>query len=494
MIFYNKILKSLIILYLTSLYATANDQHLLELQAKTQKLTGKFLLSPQIKEIVFKNTIPHDRKFLTSDEVFTILQQSGLMNSIPLDTPGYQPEFGSSITETPFGSITQFGGGFYSDQVYKISLEPTWAMQADQKDFIIKIIQWGGGNTPDRIKSSAQPAPIKEVQDMERVKQVLVPIITEVQKTDPLFPIIATHESAFYYFDDQFNKHYLTILPIVPGQSANQIITTQAGSAIAVNKTMEQIGRALGEFHYQLASEEEKQKLFSTDFSEFKTIVHGDFHLGNIFIAPTNQVSFIDNASMAESLVTSQSPFIDIFRLYSMTLHVYNLNSMFSISYKNLKQSFMSFIKGYVLAFPEETRDKIEASILKALMLADKIVAKNMEYLSKGETNQLEKTNDLYGKSGLNQLLTISINSFMRYLKNSSSPQTLINKLSIDLSNPDLEEPSRPIPPPLHKSLDGYYTSDQSPTNERKVHSPESDGYYSPAAPFAQKLNSVDVY
>ncbi len=126
---------------------------------------------------------------------------------------------------------------------------------------------------------------------------------------------------------------------------------------------MKKVGRALGEFHYNLASFETKQKLNdgTLAYTDFKTIIHGDFHKGNVFI-DQNEVTFIDNATIANSIINPQSPIIDIYRFYGFTYN-YTMLQFDPSQFRQVNNSFISFIDGYISAFPTQIQDSFKKSL-----------------------------------------------------------------------------------------------------------------------------------
>lgn len=103
-----------------------------------------------------------------------------------------------------------------------------------------------------------------------------------------------------------------------------------------IDQLMERIGRALGAFHYHMATPEEQQKLQQPFYADFQTIVHGDFHKGNIFVGPQG-VTFIDNASMAESIIYPKSILIDIYRLFQTTTYSFKSLTLYPAQLKHLR-------------------------------------------------------------------------------------------------------------------------------------------------------------
>lgn len=405
------------------------------LQQKT-KSNPQVLLTPEIKEVKFDTEIPASRTYLKSGEIFKILSQSSLMKAIPKGTLDTDPDFGSTTINTPFGTITQMNGGYYSAGVYDVKISSNYTLKNGLDHFIIKIIGWGGKKILTRVKKRTQ-TPIKEIQDMERIQQVLGPLIQKNIEEDPLFPKIALHEKAFFYFAGDGEKHFLTVLPIAPGQSAKSLIESQISDSSAPNSIMMRIGKSLGKFHYKLASQQEQEKLASTsDFLIFKTIVHGDFHLDNIFISPDN-ISFIDNASISDSLTIQKSPLEDILRLYSFNLILREITRPQQYFHK-FKHSFLSFIDGYVSAYPEAYRGAISQTIYNALETLDGIAITTAQAISDRQDFAQEST--IYSKLGMNWAVANIIDRLKNLITTPYIASEIIKKLSIRLIDPPINQ------------------------------------------------------
>ncbi len=347
------------------------------------------LLTPQIEEITFKKAIADGQRSLESNEIFHILWKSGVMKPLPPNTESTFLGLGDDAITTNFGKIIIRTGGFFSQAIYEVILAPEYATNPDNAHFIIKQIGWGNIEEGDKVKKRTQATPTKEIQDLNLVKQVLEPQFLELSQ-NPFFPKMALHNTTFFYFDDRGRKNYISVLPVVQGASARSTIENNSNTT-QINETMERIGRSLGEFHYKLASQEQRDRLSSTlDFNNFRTIIHDDFHLDNIFLSDQN-VSFIDNASIANSLRTPQSPLRDIVRLYTINLYLYNMESN-PLNFNKIKDSFNAFIEGYIQAYPHAEQYVIRQTIAETLKTLDDLIKEDAQRIKVASetTNKLD--------------------------------------------------------------------------------------------------------
>jgi tRNA A-37 threonylcarbamoyl transferase component Bud32 len=365
------------------------------------------------------------------------------MKALPASNKSTPPDFGSDTISTPFGEIIISRGGFFSRQIYDVKISPLYAVDPNNTRFIIKLIGWGNIKDSDKIKSRDQPTPIKEIQDLNLTKQELGATFKKLERENPFFPKIALHNTTFYYFDTTGRKNYLTVLPIAQGISAKKLTENLTPSSTKLDDIMTKIGRALGEFHYNLASEEQKNNLSSTSlFNNFKTITHGDFHLGNVLI-DMDTISFIDNASIAESLRDPQSPFIDIIRLYSIFLYLNNPNKSTQI-FSTIKHSFLSFIQGYIEAYPTNERELIRKSILNMLEKLDHLVKENaLRIINNQSVLGLSLPAD-YDQYGYKRAFTNILSRFRKLFESTFNQNLILKNLEVDFYKP-ISRPNTPL-------------------------------------------------
>lgn len=428
---------------------------------KTKLASSPRLLTPEIGLIDFGYDIPNTRDYLLSNEIFHTLFKSGVMKALPALNKNTEPDLGSDTISTPFGEIIISRGGFFSRQIYDVKVSPSHAITPNNTRFIIKLIGWGNIKDGDKIKSRDQPTPIKEIQDLNLVRQELESTFKKLESENPFFPKIALHSTTFYYFDTTGRKNYLTVLPVAQGISAKKLTENLTLSSTKLDDIMTKIGRALGEFHYNLASEEQKHNLSSTSlFNNFKTITHGDFHLGNVLI-DVDTISFIDNASIAESLRDPQSPFIDIIRLYSIFLYLNNPDKSTQI-FTTVKHSFLAFIQGYIEAYPINERELIRKSILNILEKLDHLVKENtLRIINNKSVLGLSLPAD-YDQYGYKRAFANILSRFKKLLQSTFNQNLILKNLEVDFYKP-LSRPNTPLlekdwTPPQETTDNAYVT------------------------------------
>lgn len=365
-----------------------------EIKRKAEALKGKILLDPIISEL--SNFIDDGGAInnnLTIKGIFKILQTGGKIKRdfATIEDLSHKIRLNKRI-ETPFGEVTPLETGFFSDQIYKVTLNPAAAADALHSSFIIKSVKATLGAI---AKNRKQETPIKEIQDLKRVEQIILPEVTDLKTKNPLFPTLAVPDKSYYYFDEDGLKHYITVIPLSAGKSVQQFLMDYLyyDDIQSVDAVMKKVGRALGEFHYNLASSETKQKLDdgTLEYTDFKTIIHGDFHKGNVFV-DQNEVTFIDNATIANSLITPRSSVIDIYRFYGFTYN-YILLQFDSYQFHQVNNSFVSFIDGYVSAFPMQIQDSFKNSLQVVFKEIDTAVKERFEgYLTNKVVSILQVT------------------------------------------------------------------------------------------------------
>ena len=107
-----------------------------------------------------------------------------------------------------------------------------------------------------------------------------------------------------------------------------------------------------------MSTPETKKSLLGgkVNLAAFKTITHGDLHLGNIFYDDkAHQVTLIDVASMADTLTDKMSPLQDISDI-CLSIKPFN---------KKSPEGAQSFVKGYASAFPEASQAGLKTALAK---------------------------------------------------------------------------------------------------------------------------------
>lgn len=278
-------------------------------------------------------------------------------------------------------NIKRVGTGAFSDQVYIVTVKNTEILEGfDPKDpdkvpdtFVVKGLQWMSGKESLQIKNRTQQTPTKELQDLRRVKQFIAKKVSELKlEENKDFPSLCFAEETFYYFDSKDTKRFVAVLSLAGGSEmldvAKELLEPDFFSETPGPKSsakwlsiMEDLGKSLGTFHYQLASKEVKEQLLkgAIGLDEFKTVVHGDLHLGNIFFNnKTKKTTLIDVASIADSIYEPISVKRDLARLYLVTKYSNFSTSLEPVGLGMLNKGFVAFAKGYSEVFPKQ-KDKM---------------------------------------------------------------------------------------------------------------------------------------
>lgn len=250
-------------------------------------------------------------------------------------------------------------GGF-SDIIYMV-----YAPQTSLRNplgancFVIKRHKWNDGSCVNRKEETPQ----KTIQNLIQVNKIIPPKLTEIK--DRI--IIAETLYSGFYFDLNGCKRYLSIIEGVPGKDIDTWMTECKNYNIPPNKLnwiMSLTGEALGLLHYTLATQESKDliKNKKLDLEKFKTIIHGDLNLSNIFFDYSqDKVYLIDTASMADSLDNEKSPLYDLLELVFRTKILFLEDTQFT---PILNESFERFICGYCESFPFTYQRDFKVSIL----------------------------------------------------------------------------------------------------------------------------------
>jgi hypothetical protein len=128
---------------------------------------------------------------------------------------------------------------------------------------------------------------------------------------------------------------------------------------------MKLLGSVIGKLHFTLATPDAKRNLEmgGVNWEKFKTIPHGDLHIGNIFYdEATNQITLIDTASMADSMNDKQSPLKDIADLYLKTKYLRFFTNKKGFMWLN--DGFQAFADGYASAFPQSAQSPLKEALV----------------------------------------------------------------------------------------------------------------------------------
>jgi|GEM_PF-1506740 hypothetical protein len=121
--------------------------------------------------------------------------------------------------------------------------------------------------------------------------------------SNPDLPIIVLQEMFFIYQDKNKKNYTIEVMHLAHGEKIVSIF--EHGDLTLIQHCAEKLGRALGLFHVEFMNYHN-----STSLAEWTTMIHGDFHLNNVFFDKKNsRVYFIDNGDMHEDKLL---PFLDL--------------------------------------------------------------------------------------------------------------------------------------------------------------------------------------
>ena len=180
--------------------------------------------------------------------------------------------------------------------------------------------------------------------------------------SNPDFPIIVLQEMFFIYKDKDNTSNALEVMHLAHGEQLSRIVRSQ--DLTLIQRSVKKTGRALGLFHVYFMNDNN-----SSDPEKWKTMVHGDFHLGNVFFDDnTSRVYFIDNGDMRIG-----EPSIDFDLLDGLSLRAIEPPSSIEeedptrLRPEQYADFILNFLKGYLSAYPLDKR-KIIATYLRKLV------------------------------------------------------------------------------------------------------------------------------
>ncbi len=203
-------------------------------------------------------------------------------------------------------------------------------------------------------------SPIKEIERLELAKSYQ-PIANCVHPNKMpeypqfIFPI------AYLSYTHGKNRRYVVVMPSAKGNSLMNYMTefqngykkNNHAYLQATGKSYFYVGRRMSRFY-------EYHRSKRTDKS---TILHGDFHMGNIFFdSKTNQVTLIDNESVCRSFNSCKSRAEDIafLTLKSMFVSKWNEHKLFFSNHSRKKDWYdlflPCFIAGYLSTYDQKYR------------------------------------------------------------------------------------------------------------------------------------------
>jgi hypothetical protein len=214
--------------------------------------------------------------------------------------------------------------------------------------FFLKI-SWFGWNIPERL-DALQKGPVGRFGLKAMSNREL--------------PIIVLQEIFFKYQDKDKMDYTIEVMHLAHGEEVysgiikanltNLTLTQQIGAVLGlfhrdltlIQDCGEKVGKALGLFQVEFM-----QYKHSISPNDWRTMIHGDFHTGNVFFdKKTSRVYFIDNSGMREGGTLFKD-------LGFLEINLSEALSSWDKDKRNAIASFLlSFIKGYLNAYPLDKR------------------------------------------------------------------------------------------------------------------------------------------
>jgi tRNA A-37 threonylcarbamoyl transferase component Bud32 len=256
--------------------------------------------------------------------------------------------------------------GAFSEAIYVVVVNPKYLTEGHTKtNYVIKKNKWFSENM--KITKRDQNTPAKELIDLKKVQAYIVPKLSTAR-----YAKIATIGNSLFYLDKKGAKQYFVVLEAADGRTVFDLFDAYAKDSHNQekwDKIMFNVGRAVGELHQALSDQKGNKGVaqdFRTikDFSDFKTIPHGDLHMQNIFYDEGNEtVTFIDTGSMADTLKSKGSPVTDLVRFFTFTKYLQKIHYDFN----KINRDLVRFADGYSKGFTgnEATQKKVEEFVLE---------------------------------------------------------------------------------------------------------------------------------
>jgi len=204
---------------------------------------------------------------------------------------------------------------------------------------------------------------LASVAAFPKMKDIIAP------KTTPGLPTLSL-PIAYFSYPKNSSIHYLATMPAAKGKDMATLINKfrldqSPQNRELLNRAFLILGKETANFHKRFMKPEKGKKLGNT-------IVHGDFHLFNLFFNEIGgHFTFIDNETIANSLKKPVSPSVDIVKLFFMPFSVnpdyqqfrdlvsgIDLKTWFDIVLKN-------FVTGYKDAYPATEQKQVLQELQK---------------------------------------------------------------------------------------------------------------------------------
>lgn len=187
-------------------------------------------------------------------------------------------------------------------------------------------------------------------------------------------------EKYIVYTDPKGIAHYIEVIHAAGGINGVDFISSRT----LAREGMKALGIALATFHRSLM-----MTPLDADPREWRTIAHGDLHLGNVFWNPrTKRVFFIDNESVAENPPTGSPIDFDLF--WPSFRALWTVNRGLFGGDDQLLGSLITFFNSYISVYPADIQpvlrhyiyaELLEDHLVAALAAVDKeLMGKRVDY------------------------------------------------------------------------------------------------------------------
>lgn len=256
-----------------------------------------------------------------------------------------------------------------------------------------------------------------EIQNLRRIYDVY----QEFNNINGESALISPALNFFQYTGNDGLVRYFTLIKAARGKSLSEYLSS--GNMTEITDAFFQSGRALSKFHQRFldwSTEPQPESVGKfTDF--YKTIIHGDAHLQNIFYnKETSKTYLIDVETMAYSLDNKYSITIDLERIYNLPIYVWGIFDGCSKKQKNIEctsvgQAYAAFFAGYVQAFPYDKQVTLY-NFIKVFLTAHKKIIEfpfDKENILRRTHDALQLSKDPQSVELLNQSLQNSFDALL---------------------------------------------------------------------------------
>lgn len=326
-----------------------------------------------IKDFIDGHTIDSQGLY-TRWGLLKILQQTGIVVKSIYGTPLTGLHANKMIKDLRIAE-----GGAFSDKIYILTIDDQY-LTPDNKGNNRYVIKNAVETKDENLKKETGNHPLKEMRDLDFVNQV---IVSGKLANNPLnhAKLMGIGNSCFYVVfteDGRSEKKYVVVLDAAEGEPVGIWHDRYkgefyGGEVVPKSETIDlktwdtiiyNFGKALGDLHLTLAKDKYRNYILTdpnATLKKFKTILHGDLHLENVFFNDKSTdgkpITFIDIASMADSL--GKSP-LEFNSDNNKRPDIFFLN-LFCQTY-NLEVNWDEFARGYAENFGTNAQ-RIEAEL-----------------------------------------------------------------------------------------------------------------------------------